>query len=115
MNKIERQQTNVTHLMELIKENPVLRIMPIVYTDIVTSDDFAWWMGGWGKAELIEIYIGEERIYLRDDEDELIDEVAVLIQDIEGLTEEESYQKAETEVKNYPWEQIIAVRITLPY
>lgn len=112
MSRIEKQQTNVEELLHLIKENPSLRIMPMVETEVVASDDFGWWMAEWGKASIEEAYLDDERVYIRSlDEDTLLERVADHLRWIENISDEESFQKAETEINNYKWEKVIAVKI----
>lgn len=112
MNKIEKQKANVDKLLELIKKNPTLRIMPMVETDVVASDDFSWWMADWGKASIEEVYIADERVYIRSkDEDTLMEELIWVDEFIEGLSEEEAIKKAENVVNNYKWEKVISIEI----
>lgn len=40
------QEENMIELLELIKENPTFQILPMVATECVPSDDFAWQSGG---------------------------------------------------------------------
>jgi hypothetical protein len=114
MTKIKKQQAKVAELLELIKQNPTLRIMPMVETEVVASDDYGWWMAEWGKASVEEVYLDDERIYIRSlDEDILLDRVADHLSWIEKMEDEESFRKAEEEIKNYKWEKVIAVKITI--
>lgn len=113
--KIETQQNNFKELIELIENNPTLTIVPMVDSEIVASDDFGNWMGGWGKAELDEIYSDDERIYFRStDEEEIVEKIVDHLEWDENLTEEEALEKAENEVKNYEWKKVIVVSIVLP-
>ena len=110
--KIENQQERINNLLELIKENPNLPIVPMVDSQICAGDDYAWWMGSWGSACIDEYLHDDERIYFRcDDEDELIDKVCDNTEDYPDITEEE----AEKIVNNYNWTKCICVQIELPY
>lgn len=72
--EIEIQQENVNELIRLINENPKLRVLPIVNSEVVGSDDWESWLGKFGRAELDYIWQDEERIYFKSvDDEELID------------------------------------------
>lgn len=114
MAKVEKQKEKVNELLELIKENPDLRIMPMVDTEVVASDDWAWWMASWGSASIEEVYSPDDRCYIRSkDEDELVEQLVWNEEFINGLSEEQAIKKAENEVKKYAWEKVIAVQIVL--
>jgi len=112
MNKIEKQQENIKNLLKLIQENPELRIVPLVDTECVPNDDFGSWVAGWGSAEVDEIWISDERIYLKsEDYDELIEEA---MEEIVCDDESQLEILAENKVDNLEWEKVIIVRIN-PY
>ena len=50
-NEIKIQQEKVNQLLQLIKENPELKIIPLVDTEVVRSDDFSCWVAMWGKSD----------------------------------------------------------------
>ena len=58
---------NIEKLLELVKENPDLPIVPMVDSEIV-ADDYGYWMGKWGNCEVKEYYLGEERVHFKDDD-----------------------------------------------
>jgi len=103
--EIEIQQENINNLLELIKQNPNLRILPMVETELVGGDDFAWWSGNWGESRLDERWDNEERIHFKS-------------QDFNDLAEDEMDRKdwtresAEKIVNNYDWEKVIVIKIT---
>jgi hypothetical protein len=114
MKTIEKQQTNITNLLELIKENPTLRIVPMVDTDVVASDDFSWWTAEWGNASVEEIYNDDERCYIRsEDEETLVERVADTLEFVDGISDEEAEIKGKQEVDKYNWEKVIAVKIVI--
>ena len=114
MVKVEKQKANVKELLGLIEQNPDLRIMPMVETEVCASDDFGWWMASWGSISIEEVYVDDERVYIRSlDEDDLIERLVWIDEFIDGLSEDEAIKKAENEVNNYKWERVIAVRITI--
>lgn len=123
MKSIEKQQSNIEELLKLVKENPDLEIVPMVETEVCCGDDFNYWMGSWGSAEIDEVYHLDERIYFRsDDEEELVDNKLDRIMEEEYpkrvyLNGEEYatvYKQAEQFVKDLPWERVIAVQIKTP-
>jgi len=115
MKHIEKQKTNIETLLQLVRENPELQIVPMVDYEVVGSDDFSSWMGDWGKSEIDEVLYGDERIYFRSqDEDGLIENLVWNNEFIDGLSEVQAIKKAENEVNNYAWEKVIVVRIVLP-
>lgn len=112
------QKQNIEHLLTLIKENPDLEIMPMVDTEIVCSDDFNWWVGGWGDAHIDEYWVDDERIYLKSkDFDRIVEDKCDLLYDKEeyaGLSDEEFQKKIEAMVEAYDWQKAIFVKITTP-
>jgi hypothetical protein len=77
--EIDIQQENVSYLLNLIKENPELPIMPMVSTECVGGDDFSYWAAEWGKASIEEYWVDEDnegRIYYKSSSyDDLVDKI----------------------------------------
>ncbi|MDY8021119.1 hypothetical protein [Paenibacillus polymyxa] len=115
--KIEKQKEEIKHLLGLACENPDLKIVPMVDSQIVADDGHMWWIGGWGEASVEEIWNRDERVYIRsEDEINLIDEVCDNIcddEDYHRLTSEEFEAKAKSIVDEYKWEKVIAVKINV--
>ena len=119
-----KQPTNIKNLLELIKKNPGLEILPRVNTEVIGSDDHAWWLGSFGKARIDEIWNDGEDIYIRsEDEDDLIDDYIESRDDDKNwhngrwvmLTDAEKEQIAKEEIeKNYDWKKCILVWISTP-
>jgi hypothetical protein len=117
MKKIDYQQENLKELLSLIQENPTLKIVPMVESEICASDDFSTWMGGWGKGSLDEIYQSDERIYFKSSD---LDSLSESLEDeLEHNNPAWSYSYVEEmalkEVESYKWEKVILVHIVLPY
>lgn len=113
----EKQQENVKELLKLIQENPDLPIVPMVDTEVCSSDDYGYWMGGWKEARIDEYWSDDERIYFRSqDEEDLIEKL--IDNDCNytctGMSDEEIEKKAEETVKNYDWVKCITVYIDTP-
>ena len=116
--KLDKQKENVNSLLKLIAENPELRIVPMVDSEVVCDDGHNWWQGSWGKSEIDEIYIGDEQIYFKsldceDLEQDYIDEIC-FDDKYKNLPDEEFGKKAAKHVNRLPWEKVIVVRINLP-
>lgn len=61
--------TNIETLLTLIKENQELPILPMVDSEVVCDDSYAWWLGEWGKAEILHYYLGRERMHIKEFDD----------------------------------------------
>lgn len=94
---------DINQLINVIKENPHLRILPMVDTDVVQGDDFSWWIATWGKTSVEQIYHYGDRVYVKSsNEDELVD----------ILTDpDDSDEKRDRIAAEIAWERVIAVRI----
>ena len=109
--EIEAQQNNLKELIKLMQENPTRRVIAEVDSDIV-ADDYSWWTGNFGKAELEEIYAKNERIYIKsDDEDE--EDLLQMINDDNDTEIGWNEEKAKKLFDNLGWEKVITVRITI--
>lgn len=107
--EIDIQNENIEELIRLTKENPNLRIVPMVDTDCVPGDDYSWWVASWGKPAIDDIWNDNEIVYLKSESyDDLVDKVASVFEnDIEGNQQE----LAEKQVNEYTWEKVIAIKI----
>lgn len=114
MKEIEIQQKKIKKLLELVQENPTLRIVPFVDYEVVCGDDFNTWIGSWGNSELDSIYESEERTYLKScDIEDLVEKwVYKNSDDYMFETDEEIEDLAEEAVLKYKWEPVIVVGIT---
>lgn len=116
---IEKKIENTERLLQLIKENPGLRVFPMVETEVVADDQYTWWGGHFGSSAIEEVYLGNERYYIRSqDEEELVEDVLngdtlfkTLYIPLPGVTEE---VRAKEIVNKYPWEKVIVVYINTP-
>ena len=61
---------NTEKLLQLIKENPDLPVIPMVNEEVVADDCYSWWMGHWGDSEVTEYYIGKEHVHFKSDDEE---------------------------------------------
>ena len=106
--------TKIINLLTLIKENPELKILPMVNSECVGGDDYSYWSAEWGKAEIDEYYTNDERIYFKEnDYDELVEKyMDSIVEDLETLvTDEELGIMAEKVVNDLKWIKAIVVHI----
>lgn len=110
----EKEKCYRDELFKLMRENPELPVVPMVDSEIVADDGYARWMGAWGSASIGEYFVGEERIYFRDDSDPC--EVEGLLYELYSCEEYGAMDdKQEAEVyADVPWIKAIIVDINLP-
>lgn len=109
---MKRQAENIKTALTLIEQNPSLRIVPMVDSEVVADDGFGWWVAEWGKASIEEIWSDNERVYIRSvDEDTLVENP--LDDDSEDVNGDIEWEKAKKTVSEYEWEKVIAVKITI--
>jgi len=53
-------------LLDLIKANPDLPVIPMVDYEVVCDDCCTYWMGSWGNAKVDEYYIRNERVHFNE-------------------------------------------------
>lgn len=109
--------TNTEKLLQLIKENPELPIVPMVDSEIVCDDSCGWWIGRWGNAEVGHYYIGREYVHVKgkDDEEDVLNDLAgsEYGRDYEGRDIYDLSDKEWDELyDSIPWIKAIMVRIT---
>ena len=59
-------------LLNLIRENPDLPIVPMVDNDVVGYGNYGYWLGKWGEAEVTEYYLGEDEVHFRNEDEEIV-------------------------------------------
>lgn len=110
---MESQKEKVAVLLNLIKENPDVEILPMVHRDCIFDDSWAYWMAKWSSAELDKYYVSSERVYkYSDDFEELVERwIDNNYEDYEGLTDDELEAKATEIINGYEWTDAIIVYI----
>lgn len=110
---LEKQQENVKVLLQLIKENPTLPIIPMVATDCVCGDDYSYWMAEWSEARVTKYWCSDERIYQYDEDFEGLVEgwIDMNYEDYENLSDDDLELLAENTVNNYEWIDAIVVYV----
>ena len=107
--------------LRLVKENPDLPIIPMVYSAVVANNDYGSWIGSFGDCRIDSYvslkYYGEERFFTRyGDEDILKEYFEEQIADELGADDiYECIEKlAREKIENLPWVKAIIVDIDLP-
>lgn len=112
--KAINQQNNLKELIKLMQDNPTLRVVAMVNSDVVADDGYGWWIGNFGEVSLEEIYSTEYKIYIKsEDEEELLEEIVESYDTELDLSSDHIYKKAEEDLNKLNWEKVIVVNITL--
>jgi len=59
---------NTAKLLNLVRRHPNLPIVPIVWSEVVSDDGYAYWLGKFGNIEVGEYAVYRERLYTDKDE-----------------------------------------------
>ena len=104
---------NMNELLQLIKDNEGLEILPMVATDCVIDDSYRYWMASWSKVRLDKYWCDEERMYSYvEDFDSLVEDyIDYNYEQYEHLTDEELCQLAKDKINSYNWTSAIIVYI----
>ena len=91
----------------LVANNPELPVIPMVSYDCV-SDDRGYWLSRFGNVEIGEIYVGEEKVYIRDKDDwnDIFEDISTAWE-VANLSDEE----AEKKINSLDWKKGIIVYI----
>lgn len=119
MNQIERQQSNIEKLVELVKEYPDLEIVPMVDYEVCASNDFSRWMGSWGTPKIDEFHVpdfDEERIYFKSMDEEKLGDKLFDHLELNNPHWSDEYLQEETDKRlaEIKWEKVIVVNINIP-
>ena len=110
----DMSMNNGKELLKLVQENPDLPIVPMVNGE-VCWDDYRYWLGSFGRAEVTEWVCVNERFYTRDEQDEIEDELSdTLCDDYPDMSDEEFFKMIHEKVEALPWKKAIIVYIGLP-
>ena len=102
-------------LLRLIAENPSLPVVPMVNSEVVADDDYAYWLGSFSSSTVDEYVCVNERFYTRDNQDEIEDDFSdYLCDDYPDMPDEEFYKMIHEKVEALPWTKAIIVYIDLP-
>lgn len=109
-----KQPDQIKKVLELIQKHPKLPIVPMVWGELVSGDEYRRWMGSWGDAYITKYIIGDNGIYFYDEDDrsECLEDPGVCL-----YLPEEDFETDEEELKAYkklPWTEAIIVNIDMP-
>ena len=103
---------NGEKLLEIVKLNPTLEIIPLVDNEVCQDDTYSSWYASWGNVSVHEYTVftkyGNDNIVFREDADEEIREY--LLDNCSDFTEE----NVEEEIAKMLWKKAIFVDIDLP-
>lgn len=101
----------ITELLELIKQNPGLPIVPMVDSEIVADDGYNRWLGSWGQAHIDEYLIGADHLHFKEDDDieDVLSDV-IGYKNYEAMTDEQAKEAYDA----LEWVRAIIVNIDLP-
>ena len=106
---------NADILLKLVAENPELPIVAMVDSLCVADDTHDWWSAKIGKPLVDEYCDLDDRVYLKSDFDDLVDEFVENNYDDEpwkSMTQEELEAEANKVVNGYNWIKAIMLPIT---
>lgn len=111
----EKERQNREELFRLMRENPDLPVVPMVDTEVVADDAFAWWMGSWGSAQVQEYLIlkNEDGIVFKDNFD-VFDVLEKYLPDKEFDALPETESECMPFYEALPWIKAITVYIGTP-
>lgn len=110
-------------VLELMKENPDLPVVPMVGWDIVADDSYSYWLGKWTRARVDKYLVSEERVHfysdgIYGDEEELSDlnEIEQVLWHYYDYSLVDSWNDRECidYYKHLPWQEAIVVYIDRP-
>lgn len=103
--------THLAQLLDLMKENPHLPVVPMVQSEIVCDDSFAYWMGRWGSARVDLYLVTDSRILFKGDDDIYDSLLHIMDADkLDNMTMEEMVKAYD----DLPWKKAIIVYIDTP-
>jgi len=114
---LEGKNLMTARLLQMIRENPDLPVVPMVSQDVVPDNDYSWYVGEFGMCSIDSYCCDDERMWLKvDDEDEMLDKWADdHEEELEGMTTKEAevyINKHGTEwIESLPWIRAIIVWI----
>ena len=105
---------NIDDLLELIRENPGLPVIPLIGGEICNGNIDYVYFGSFGECYIAEYIEGEENVHIRDDDD--LDAVCDTLEDFLGTYDyDEMYDYPDEKIyevyKELPWAKAIIVPI----
>lgn len=112
----------LSNLLKLMEENPGLPVLPMVHSEIVGDDGYAYWMGAWERSSKEEYILTNEGVRFRDDGGNDLGEMMTTVSQydpwwensIVDLDEAEQDKLLKEKYDSLPWKKAIIVYIGLP-
>lgn len=101
--------SNIDKLIELIKENHGLPVIPMVDGEI-PGDDCGYWIADWGQSRIDEYLISNERVYFKSDDD-VFDVLERFLSDEEFAKLPDNENECRPYYDELPWIKAIVVNI----
>ena len=112
---MEHEYISRTELFKLMQRNPDLPVVPMIDGEVCGDDDYARYIGSWGKSYITEYIVGEETVYFRESNpdmcevEDVLTDCFVSYDDLECMPDEE----AKAAYDCLPWIKAILVNIDL--
>lgn len=109
---------NLLALLKLMQENPELPVVPMVDGEIVSGDEYGYWVGKWGSAAVDEYvtstrYAWAGEILFKSDDD-VFDVLEKCLPDDEFEKLPETVEECRPVYNALPWTKAIIVYIQMP-
>ena len=110
---IEKQKQDVIILLNLIKENPELPILPMVSTECIFDCSHDYWMAEWSNAKVTKYLVSDERVYQYDvDFEDLVETwIDNKYEEYDDFSGNELEKLAKKIINSYKWVNAIIVHI----
>lgn len=109
----DKERQNRDELFRLMQENPDLPVIPFVNAEIVTGDDFGYWMGSWGFVKVDEILLPKDKygwVVFKSDDD-IFDTLGKVLSEKEFEALPTSFSECRKIYDALPWVKAIIVHI----
>ena len=108
-------------LLRLVAENPSLPVVPMVYSEVVQDEGYAWWLGSFGEVSVDEYVMfksskyDDGKYYTKDDQDEIEEIIAEWVsEENPQMSDEDIFAEAHRQAEALPWKKAILVYVNLP-
>lgn len=103
-------------LFDTMQKNPDLPIVAMVGSEFIAYDDYSRYFPLCGYSRIEECFLEGDRIYFRDDDDDLyeVDRVLNKILDTELYDDIETDAEARNLYASLPWIKAIVINIDVP-
>lgn len=118
INLMSGKGENLLQLLKLMQENPELPVIPMVDGEIVSGDEYGYWMGEWGYATIDDYIISTKYAWagqiLFKSDDDVFDTLEKYLSRDEYENLPETEEECRPIYDALPWVKVIVVYITKP-